>query len=76
MLQLAEVDWNAVFQPGNMVFFPGGMGILVGAVAIVGGIYMGIKNHQRDVLLKRDMVAKGYSVDEIERVLGAKSPKK
>lgn len=76
MLQLAEVNWDAIFQPGNMVFFMGGLGILVGMVAVIGGIYMGTKNHQRDVLLKRDMVAKGYSVDEIERVLGAKSAKK
>lgn len=76
MYCLAEVNWDVVFQPQNVMFMGiFGVGGLVGAVAIGGGIYMAMKKHQRDVLLKRDMVAKGYGVDEIERVLGAKSPK-
>ncbi len=76
MFQLAEVDWAVIFQPGNVLFMAVfGVGGVVGVAAIIGGIYMATKKHQRDVLLKRDMVAKGYSVDEIERVLGAKSPK-
>lgn len=75
MYSLAEVDWAAIFQPGNMVFFVAVMGILIPIVAIIGGIYQNIKKHQREVLLKRDMVAKGYSVEEIERILCAKSDK-
>lgn len=76
MFQLAEVDWATIFQPGNVLFMAVfGVGGVVGVATIIGGIYMATKKHQRDVLLKRDMVAKGYSVEEIERVVGAKSPK-
>ena len=76
MYSLAEVDWAAIFQPGNMVFFVAVMGILIPIIAIVGGIYQNIKKHHREVQLKRDLVAGGYSVDEIERVLKAKSDKR
>jgi hypothetical protein len=73
---LAEINWEAIFQPGNMVFFVAGMGIMIPLVAVIGGIYQNIKKHQREVLLKRDLVAGGYSADEIERVVKAKSEKK
>lgn len=76
MYSLAEVNWEAIFQPGNMVFLVAGLGIMIPMVAIIGGIYQNTKKHQREVLLKRDLVAGGYSVDEIERVLKAKSDKK
>jgi hypothetical protein len=76
MYCLAEVNWEAVFQPGNVMFMGiFGVGGLVGAISIGGGIYMAMKKHQRDVLLKRDMVAKGYSAEEIAQVLSAKSPR-
>lgn len=76
MFQLAEVDWNAVFQPGNMMFIAVfGMVTLIAVAGVIGGTVQKIKMHQRDVMLKRDMVAKGYSVDEIQRVVKTKPGK-
>ena len=76
MLQLAEVDWNAVFQPGNVMFIVVfSMITIISVAGIIGGTVQQIKKHQRDVLLKRDMVAKGYGVDEIQRVINMKPGK-
>ena len=76
MFQLAEVDWNAVFQPGNTIFFAVfGMATIIAVAGVIGGTVQKIKMHQRDVLLKRDMIAKGYSVDEIQRVVKTKPGK-
>lgn len=76
MLGLAEVDWAAVLQPPNMVFIAVfGMVTIICVAGVIGGTVQKIKTHQRDVLLKRDMVAKGYSVDEIQRVVKTKPGK-
>ncbi|MEZ6192556.1 MAG: hypothetical protein R3C45_14870 [Phycisphaerales bacterium] len=48
MYCLAEVNWEAVFQPQNVMFMGiFGVGGLVGAVSIGGGIYMAMKKHQQ-----------------------------
>jgi hypothetical protein len=52
-----------------------GMATLIAVAGIVGGTIQNIKKHQRDVLLKRDMIAKGYGVDEIQRVISMKGGK-
>jgi hypothetical protein len=76
MFHLAAVDWAVVFQPGNMIFIcVFGMATLIAVAGIVGGTIQNIKKHQRDVLLKRDMIAKGYGVDEIQRVISMKGGK-
>lgn len=76
MFALAEVNWDAVFQPGNMMFIAVfGMVTIIAVAGIIGGTVQNIKKHQRDVLLKRDMVAKGYGVDEIQRVVSMKGGK-
>lgn len=43
-------------------------------VPILGHYWSELKKHESDNKLKRSMVERGMSVEEIERVLAAKSP--
>jgi hypothetical protein len=52
--------------------------MLLAVVSIVGGVWVSVRSaefrarrHELDVGLKRDMINRGMSVDEIERVLAA-----
>lgn len=75
MLMLAEVNWDAIINPSNTPIAAIGMVVIVGTAAVLGGIWYAVKKHEAEVRLKRDMVAKGYTADEIERILQAKQTK-
>ena len=49
-------------------------GLIIVVVYIAATNWRKCRQHQLDVSLKRDMLDRGMSADEIERVLGAKSP--
>lgn len=76
MLELASVNWEAIFTPGNMpliaVF---GMITIVSVSGVIGGTWQKVKQHEKDVQLKRDLIAAGYSAEEIERIVRAKPGK-
>ncbi len=48
-------------------------GCLVGIAAVIAVSWSRLERHRAEVELKRDMVARGMSAEEIERVLAAKS---
>jgi ABC-type bacteriocin/lantibiotic exporter with double-glycine peptidase domain len=66
---LAEIIWNESTLGVVMV-----LGIPM--VAIVGGLWAKIERTKSDNELKRSMVERGMSVEEIERVLNLKSSHK
>ncbi len=77
MLQLAAVNWDGMFSGGNYIFTcVFGMAIIISVAGVIGGTWQNIKKHEQDVRLKRDMVAKGYGVDEIERIIKTKPGRK
>lgn len=63
---LAQIVWDQ-YTLGTV------LGLAVPLVAIIGGIYYAISKVRSDNDLKREMVARGMSVEEIERVMAAKS---
>lgn len=76
MLMLAEVNWDAVFRAENVMFIGVfGVGGLVAIVTITLGMWSSVRKREMDMRLKREMVAKGYSIDEIERLVQMKAEK-
>ena len=72
MFYLAEVDWNGILSSGNLPIIAvfGTATIVTVAIAFFGFKYLTHKSRD-ETLLKRDLVAKGYSTDEIERIVAA-----
>lgn len=66
---LGEIVWNQNTIAVVAVF-------AVPISAILGGIWYGIERTKSDNNLKRSMVERGMSAEEIERVMAARSPKK
>ena len=64
----AEITWNVATVAVVAVFS-------VPIVAILAGTWRHIEKTRSDNILKRDMINRGMSADEIERVLAAKSSK-
>jgi hypothetical protein len=50
------------------------LGTVVGIVAIIGSTINRMHRRNAEIALKQDMLDRGLSADEIERVLAAKSP--
>lgn len=75
MISLAEMNWEAIINPNNTPIAAIAMVVIVGTVAVAGGIWYAVKKHEAEVRLKRDLVAKGYTADDIERILQAKQTK-
>lgn len=73
MLMLAEVDWGTLIQPQNMVTFAVIGGCTIAILAISLGTWATVKKHEQDVQLKRDLVEKGFSADEIDQIVKSKS---
>jgi len=70
MTSLLAVNWENLFQPENIMFISVfGSGGVVAIIGILAGTWHGAKKHQHNTRLKRDLVARGYSADEIERIL-------
>ncbi len=75
MIPLAEVNWEAIINPNNTPIAALAMVVIVGTAAVIGGIWYAVRKHDAEVRLKRDLVAKGYTADDIERILQAKQSK-
>jgi hypothetical protein len=69
MAMLAEIQWNQGMIAVVMVFS-------VPICAIIGGVWYKIERTRSDNDLKRTMVERGMSAEEIERVIAAKTPDK
>jgi type II secretory pathway component PulK len=63
---LGDIEWNA--QNLKAV-----MESLIPIVAIIGGIWWMIERTRSEAELKRSMIERGMSADEIERVLKTKA---
>ena len=46
-------------------------GLLIGLIAVVGGIWSGVRKKEIAAGLKHDMLERGMSADEIQKVLDA-----
>lgn len=71
MLALEPQFWRYLLR--EEVLFALGI-FLTAIIVVVVTTWAHLERHRADVDLKRDMVARGMSVDEIERVMAAKSP--
>ena len=67
---LGEFDWNQALEPEVLGTF---MALLIPIVGTIVWGWRGIEKTRSDNALKRTLVERGMSVDEIERVLAAKS---
>lgn len=73
LCQLAAVNWDALFNTANMPFvMVFGIVTVVSVAGIFGGVWQKSKKYEHETKLKRDLVAKGYSAEEIERIVQAK----
>lgn len=76
MVNLAQVNWDAIFNTANMpIIATFGMITIVVVAGVIGGTWQKVKQHEHEVQLKRDLAARGYSVDEIERIVKVKHGK-
>jgi hypothetical protein len=78
ILAAAESFWHEFFKDHDIAFFGflfGTFTLLV-AVPVIAGVWRQVVKDQADADLKRSMIERGMSVEEIERVLRAKSSDK
>ncbi len=67
---LADVDLSTFINSQNAIPLAGiCIGLLIPVFVIGFSTWRRVKNHAGDVLLKRDLIARGYSADEIERIV-------
>jgi len=75
MIELAETSdsiWHAILQNEDTVALIGAFS--VAAIAVVGALWYRLARFRTEADLKQSMIERGMSVEEIERVLKAKSP--
>ena len=71
---MSEPWWNMfLYQPKVMI--PLGA-MVMGVLIVLIASWRRVAEHQADTDLKRTMIERGMSVDEIERVLKAQSPRR
>ncbi len=73
MWSLASFDIGTLFQPGNIIFLVCG---LIAITAIVAPQVLKSRQASEEARLKSQMIKRGFSADEIERVIrtGANEP--
>ena len=67
-MMLAEINWNGYFAVGRISII---MGCLIPFTWAIATAWKGIEKNKSDNALKRSLVERGLSIDEIERVLSA-----
>ncbi len=73
MLQLAEVNWDMLFSIPNLpIVCVFGMATIVATAGAISSAWQKSKKYEYESKLKRDLAAKGYSAEEIERVVQSK----
>ena len=71
---LAEQAWQGMFEmPQIAIAIPIIMGCLIAIAGIIGSFWYKAQKVRSDNELKRTMVDRGLSAEEIERILGAQS---
>ena len=68
MYELAEIDWNTLLEPPAIVFIVGG---IIALVAIIVPQWRKAQQAAAEARLKEQMLQRGFSADEIERVIRA-----
>ncbi len=68
---LAEFDWNQLLQMPNIAVVMGCLIPIAGSIAMA---WRSIEKTKSENALKRSLVERGMSADEIERILAAKGP--
>lgn len=68
MCELASFDWSGLLEPPAVVFVTG---LIIAVVAIVGNQWRKIHQVTVEGRLKRQMIERGYSAEEIERAIRA-----
>jgi len=78
ILAAADSFWHEFFRNHDIAFFGClfGMVVLVVAVPVIASAWRQVAKDRADADLKRSMIERGMSVEEIERVLRAKSSEK
>ncbi len=67
-LTLAEFNWSSLVAPEVLVFVVGG---LIAIIAILAGAVTSVMNNRSQARLKMDMLDRGMSAEEIERIVNA-----
>ena len=65
---LASFDWDDLFEPPTIIFLVGG---LIAVTAIVAHQWRRAQKSSDDARLKEQMLQRGFSAEEIERVIKA-----
>jgi|1185.fasta_scaffold153135_2 hypothetical protein len=60
--------------PFNMVIFVVLIGSIAGVIGTIATQVRKFASHRADIQLKREMVERGLTAEEIERIVAAKSP--
>ena len=78
ILAAADSCWKELFRHDDIAFFGCLFGtlVLLVAVPVIASAWRQVAKGRSDADLKRSMIERGMSVEEIERVLAAKSPDK
>ncbi len=72
MFMLAEINWNGLFRPEIMVFVcVFGFLTIVGVFRAITTAWKAVEKSRIETRLKEQMLAGGYSADDIERVIKA-----
>jgi hypothetical protein len=73
MHDLAGIDWNRMLDPPVIVFI---VGAIIVVAAIVAPQWRQAAKASEDARLKEQMIQRGFSVEEIERVIRAGADEK
>lgn len=78
MIILGEGAWDALMNnPGSVTMVAGcAMIVLIVAIGTITRYWYLVAKARADADLKHDMLQRGMSADEIERILQARSPEK
>jgi hypothetical protein len=68
LMFLAEVNWNGLFQVEIISII---MGCLIPITWAIATAWKGIEKNKSDNALKRSLVERGVSIEEIERIVSA-----
>jgi hypothetical protein len=69
LLQESGFDWNALLDEDIMVFLIPLAGCLIGLAAVIGHTWYWVVKAKGEADLKKSMIAKGMSADDIERII-------
>jgi SOS response regulatory protein OraA/RecX len=73
MYELAGIDWNRILEPPVVMFI---VAAIIAVAAIVAPQWRRSVKASEDARLKEQMIQRGFSADEIERVIRAGADEK